>query len=75
MSVGSGNGIFTKLLERSLFGSLKTFKKHTMLHDVFIKFYSDFEERPDNNYASPAWFLTSQAICETNFWTKAELKN
>ena len=50
-SIGSGHGIFTKLLERSLFGSSKTFKKHAMLHGVFIKFFSDFEEGPGNTYA------------------------
>ena len=57
-SVGSGHGVFTKMLEK-IFGSSKTFKKHTMLHDVFSKFYSDFEEGPGNNYASPAWLPSS----------------
>ena len=52
--IGPGSGFLTRVLEK-LFGKLKTFKKHAMLHDVFGNFYVDFEEGPGYCYASPMW--------------------
>ena len=52
--IGPGSGFFTRVSEK-LFGKLKTFKKHAMLHDVFGNFYVDFEEGPGYCYASPMW--------------------
>ena len=52
--IGPGSGFLTRVLEK-LFGKLKTFRKHAMLHDVFGNFYADFEEGPGYCYASPVW--------------------
>ena len=56
--IGPGNGCLTGILEK-LFGSLKTFRKHAVLHDVFGNFYTDFEEGPGYVYATsarlPSW--------------------
>ena len=43
----------TGILEK-LFGSLETFKRHAVLHDVFGNFFADFEEGPGYVYAISA---------------------